>query len=161
LASGDRGGEVRLRNSVDGALLRTIAAHDTAVWSVAFSPDGNRLITTSDREVRLWDVDTGALRTTLPNAGGGTTRAALSPDGQIFAVTATEGGVRVWNLDKAIRIREIAAAVDVVWSVAFSPDGRELATASSDEVVALWDVATGEQRGTLTGHTGGATDLAF
>ena len=161
MASGDRSGEVRLRNPVDGALLRTIAAHDTAVWSLAFSPDGNRLITTSDREVRLWDVDTGALRTTLQNAGGSTTRAALSPDGTMLAVTSTEGRVTLWNLDKAIRIREIAAAVDVVWSVAFSPDGRELATASSDEVVALWDVATGEQRGTLTGHSGGATDLAF
>ena len=161
MASGDRSGEVRLRNSVDGALLRTIAAHDTAVWSLAFSPDGNRLITTSDREVRVWDVDTGVLRTTLQNAGGSTTRAVLSPNGTMLAVTSTEGRVTLWNLDKAIRIREIAAAVDVVWSVAFSPDGRELATASSDEVVALWDVATGEQRGTLTGHSGGATDLAF
>ncbi len=56
---------------------------------------------------------------------------------------------------------EVAADVDVVWSVAFSPDGRELATASSNEVVELWDLATGEERGALTGHTGGATDLAF
>ena len=89
------------------------------------------------------------------------TRAALSPDGTMLAVTSTEGRVTLWNLEKASRIREIAAALDVVWSVAFSPDGRELATASSDEVVALWDVATGEQRGALTGHSGGATDLAF
>jgi len=37
----------------------------------------------------------------------------------------------------------------------------ELATASSDEVVDLWDTTTGAQRGALTGHTGGATDVAF
>ena len=34
IASGDRSGEVRLRNSVDGALLRTIAAHErrSGLW---------------------------------------------------------------------------------------------------------------------------------
>jgi WD40 repeat protein len=148
-------------NPANGALLRAIAAHDAPVWSLAFSSDGGRLVTTSDHEVRLWTVGTGALLDTLKPEGGTITRAALSPDGTTLAVTSTDGRVRLWNLDKASIVRDIAADVDVVWSVAFSPDGRELATASSDEVVGVWDVATGEQRASLTGHTGGATDLSF
>ena len=50
---------------------------------------------------------------------------------------------------------------DVVWSVSFSPDGTRLATASGDEVVTLWDPETGSRIASLTGHSGGATDVAF
>src|SRR3546814_16757898 len=57
--------------------------------------------------------------------------------------------------------REIAAEDGVVWSVAFSPDGSQLATASSDELVVLWDPQTGDRIATMTGHTGGAPDVAF
>ena len=46
-------------------------------------------------------------------------------------------------------------------SVAFSPDGSVLASASWDRTVRLWDVKTGEQKGTLTGHTEMVESVAF
>lgn len=42
---------------------------------------------------------------------------------------------------------------DSVTAVAFSPDGATLASASYDATVRLWDVATGEHRRTLRGHS--------
>jgi WD40 repeat protein len=36
---------------------------------------------------------------------------------------------------------------------AIAPDGTWLATTSEDGTVRIWDVATGQQRATLTGHT--------
>ena len=41
-----------------------------------------------------------------------------------------------------------------VTAVAIAPDGTWLATASDDGTVRIWDPATGQQRATLTGHTG-------
>ena len=50
---------------------------------------------------------------------------------------------------------------DAVTSVAFSPDGQTLASGSWDETIRLWDVATGQHKKTLTGHTDKLYSVAF
>jgi WD40 repeat protein len=40
--------------------LRTLTGHGNRVWSVAFSPDGTRLVSGGDdTTIRIWDVTTG------------------------------------------------------------------------------------------------------
>jgi WD40 repeat protein len=45
--------------------------------------------------------------------------------------------------------------------VAFSPDQNKLASASVDTTVRLWDVAIGELKQTLDGHTARVMSVAF
>ncbi len=57
VASGDYGGVVRIWRG-DGMLVREIRAHGGPVWSVRFSPRGDRLLTGSeDGTARIWEVD--------------------------------------------------------------------------------------------------------
>ena len=81
--------------------------------------------------------------------------------GTLLDLTFTQRDVRVWDLAGMSLVREIKADDDVLWSVTFSPDARRLAVASSDEVVSVWDLATGRPQAAFTGHSGGATDMAF
>ena len=118
-------------------------------------------MTAGDGKACLWETDSGSLLKKLDHTGGRITRAVLSPDGALLAVTSSAGSVRIWDFRSGAVMRDIQADDDVVWSAAFSPDSRQVAAASSDEVVTVWDLSNGTQRGALTGHTGGATDLAY
>ncbi len=56
VASSDYAGNVRLWRG-DGSLLREMRAHTGPVWSVSFSPHGDRLLTASeDGTARIWPV---------------------------------------------------------------------------------------------------------
>ncbi len=84
----------------------SIRAHLNAAFSVAFSPDGRRLITSSGvREaIKVWDAGTRQELLTLPGAGSFLSRAAWSPDGHEIMAGAP---LQIW---RAPTWEEIAAA---------------------------------------------------
>ena len=61
------GGEVVLWDTASGELLKTLGSHDhTPTW-LAWTPDGNRVVSLSrnDLEVRVWAVRSGDLKGTF------------------------------------------------------------------------------------------------
>jgi hypothetical protein len=64
-----------------GISLRAFEGHKNSVTSVAFSPDGTTLASSSaDGSIRLWDLSTGRCLATLLSTPEGW--AAFSPDGR-------------------------------------------------------------------------------
>ncbi len=73
---------IKLWDAATGALLRTFEGHSGWVTSVAFSPDGARVLSGSaDKTIKLWDAATGALLRTFEGHSNAVTSVAFSPDG--------------------------------------------------------------------------------
>jgi WD40 repeat protein len=105
-ATGGADGIVKLWHLPTGLpLLADIKAHRHGVDRVAFSPKGRMLATGGafDPDVKIWDVGSGALLTTLswtddPKPDSMLIPIAFSPDGGSLAVAAEEGIVAVWRV---------------------------------------------------------------
>lgn len=119
-------------------------AHDRPVTHAGFSGDGRRVITTSsDTVVKVWDVLTGELITTLPH-GKQVLWAALDSGGARAVTACIDGVARLWNLGVTSKspVQEYQHG-DRVNMVQFGPDGQQVLTASNDRTARIWSIGSG------------------
>ena len=112
--------------------------------------------------IRLWDVTTGKLKTTLAGHTRFVNSVAFSSDGNTIASASRDNTVKLWD----IATGKLKATLEGhtgwgVYSVAFSPDGNTVASRSGVTTVKLWDVATGTLKATLEGHSDWVNSVAF
>jgi WD40 repeat protein/serine/threonine protein kinase len=103
--------------------------HKDGITSVAFSPDGRLMTSTSiDDTVKVWSVAGWRELATLTGHREGVMRSAFSPDGHTLVSGCADGTVKLWHTPT---FREIAhyEVVRPTYHVGFSPDGRTLAIA--------------------------------
>jgi eukaryotic-like serine/threonine-protein kinase len=125
---------------------RSLADLGTEVWSLAYSPDGRRLI---------WGGASPNLAVCEPPDGpphiihageGGTPSLAFSPDGRAIARGGGDGSVRLWDADSKRELATHQWQDRRVYGLAFSPDGKTLAAGAYDGSIKVWDLGTGRER---------------
>ena len=129
--------------------FRRLEGHAKEVWTVRFSPDGSQLLSgSSDRTVRLWEMQTGnqLARFDMHPLRGYVRGLDWSPDGGKFVVGARVMGdsLGVWDLRLG---RETVVFVDPDASTStphFSPDGRRVLCVNHG-AIRIWDANTGQE----------------
>jgi WD40 repeat protein len=116
-------------------VLGTLGNPRTHFDSVAFSPDGRRLVVTAGRRLQLWDADRRTLLRSVQARDAGEAR--FTPDGT--AILTTGGNTRLWDA-RTLRLRATFGVQ--AQNPALSGDGRLVLT-TTDDAVDVWDVRTG------------------
>ena len=134
-------------------LDRTLTGHSDEVSSVAFSPDGQFLVSgASDYAVRGWNVRTGQPVGTLAGHVGRVSSVTFDPDGKLLASGGFDKTIRVWKLPHGEPFHTLNHSA-WVFSVAFSPDGKILASGGADKELKLWNLETGRMLRAFVGHS--------
>lgn len=130
------------------------------VTSVAFSADDKTLAIGLKDEIRLVDVTTQSVKTTVPVKSGQIRSISFSSDGKRWA-TGSYQNVTLFDAATNERIRNFAGHRGYVTCVAFSPDGQRLATACEDELARVWDLGGNAPVMTLKGHDYPVTGITW
>ena len=139
-----------------------LQGHTGSVYSAAFSPDGERVVTASgDNTARLWDAKTGAELAVLKGHTGPVYSAGFSADGFRVVTASYDKTARLWDAKTGAALAVLEGHTGSVNSAGFSPDGTRVATASDDNTARLWDAKTGATLAVLKGHTDSVKSAGF
>ncbi|KAK0626411.1 hypothetical protein B0T14DRAFT_534566 [Immersiella caudata] len=135
------------------ACLQTLEGHGDSVQSVAFSRDGQQLVSGSDDgTIKVWDATSGQCLQTLEGHGDWVRSVAFSRDGQQLVSGSADHTIKVWDATSGQCLQTLEGHGDWVQSVAFSRDGQQLVSGSDDRTIKVWDATSGQCLQTLEGH---------
>ena len=91
---------------------------DTFVHSVAFSPDGQQIVSGSgDNLVKVWSVSGGKEIASLAGHTNYVSSVAFSPDGQHIVSGSSDDLVKVWSVSARKEVASLAGhTIRLVWS---------------------------------------------
>jgi WD40 repeat protein len=140
--------------------------HVDRIFSAAFSPDGERVVTASkDGTARIWNISNHS-QTILKGHESMVINAIFSPiDGKMVLTGSMDNTARLWTVDGELIAILSGHAADV-GHLAFSPDRGLILTAvhgggTQDPVVRLWDSSGNPVMAIETGHIDWIRDVAF
>jgi WD40 repeat protein len=154
---------VYLWDMADGTLVRTFFGHTDKVSSIAYSPDGTRIVSGGggDHQIRVWDVETGEELMLLEGHDGWVKGLKLSPDGRLMLTSSDDNSVKLWDLDRGVELFTFNGHTAFVEEASFSPDGKHIISSSGDETLRIWDIQNGAEIERLWGHTSTVEKVAI
>ncbi|MBD1888382.1 serine/threonine-protein kinase [Coleofasciculus sp. FACHB-SPT9] len=142
--------------------VKTLHGHESQVNSLAISPDGQILASSSaDKTIRIWNKSTAKEIRLIKGHDSYVNSLAISPDGNTLISGSADKTIKVLNVSTGQEIRRLKGHSNPINSVAISFDWQTLASGSADKTIKIWDISTGKAIRTLQGHSQPVNSVAI
>ncbi len=149
--------DISLWNIRGGAYLRSLKGLTGIVWDVAFSPDGESLVSAANdanqQTLRVWDPADGSQRA-VPASLPVSSSLAFSPDGSRLAVGGLagwpNGAIWIYNTQTWEVEQQWKAANQNVTALVYTPDGSKLISGGTDGLIRVWSAVDGREINVIT-----------
>ena len=163
---------VRLIHPYTGKPVRAFSGHNGDPRSVAFSRDGQMLLTGGiDGRVKVWDLVKTVDPQSTVRVGPYFVDAMPIPNSRLIATAEslnTDRPLRpskpmawLWDVDSQQFVRSFAGHDDWLTSIDVSSSGKSIASGSNDRTICVWNLESAELLIRLAGHNGAVRDVAY
>ncbi len=132
---------IEVREVATGRVVTTYQGHTRGIQSLAWSPDGEWIVSVAsgydDHTAHVWRALTGEQRLIYAVQERGLRCVDISPDGQYAVTGGYDSLVCVWNIATGETV-QVFNQYDGITRVAFSPDGTRLAAGDFSGRVRIW-----------------------
>ena len=133
--------DIIVLNALTGSQTAILSGHTGQINSLTYSVDGTFLVSgSSDKTIKLWDVQTGGVIKTLRHTDWINT-VSISADNTMIASAARDRMICLWTIKTGScciieRYRDYANT----FTVTFSPTNPQLLSSSGDGIIQQWDI---------------------
>jgi WD40 repeat protein len=146
-----------------------VTTYSAQIQGVSFHPEGKLMATAGPgRLVRVWDIETKKLVTTLPVQPGTVMNVAFSPDGKSLATASCgqnnmnePGSLKLWDTATWKETWNVPDIISTVKDIAFRPKGTTLVSGEFEGTLRLWDIVNKQASTIAPRETAGSRALAF
>lgn len=137
------------------------------VPALAFSPDGNRLVTGTGVPSRngilvTWDTKTWEPIATNDEAhDDAITAVSFSPDGSKLATASTDQKVKVFETDSLTYVQTFEGHTSHVLDVTWNEDDLTIASSGADLQVKVWDLTAGQEKSKVEGFDKEVSSVSY
>ncbi len=150
-----RFGEVKIFNTADGELVRTLPEpHTDGVFGVAFSPDGSKIATCgADKYVKVFATATGAMIRPFEGHTEYVLDVSWRGDSRSLASCGADNTIRVWDVETGEMSLTILGFEKQVTDIRFIGDSINTVSSSGDKTVRMHRTDNGQNFRNLAGST--------
>ncbi len=119
-------------------------AHQSTVWSLAFSRDGTRLASgSSDLYAKIWDVTSGRELSAFRSSSGVVRAVSFTSDEKCLAM-GNRQQVSLWDLATSEHRFSFTSSSREIWAMAIASDGSAIAAGGEPGLIRIWRAARPE-----------------
>jgi len=150
LALGSGDGEIKIYNTTNYALSKTLTGHQSLIFDVKFSYNSQQLVSGSwDGTMKVWNIANQKAIQTIDLGGFSPYLVRFSPK-DLYVLSGDLGkDIKFWEIDSKTAFRSLIGHTKTISGIEFSPNQRHMLTSSWDGKVKVWDILTGMLIGKL------------